>query len=249
MARTPKNGASPANGIDSGSRRISIPLADDGSIDWSGMRPSTRNRILDEVGPDIAAKLIEHNGGGGDSEMAETGPAITAENVRTAIDLMSQANALIFSMAAPHLLKHPLKRDAKTGRPLPLTIDKDIALVAFRLTDAQHDELDPRAARIAQRYATRMPEWLKKNFDAYVLGVMFLKFQAENAKNAITAQLTRDVAVYRAAQAQPQPPIDSDQPINGRDRTHTDVHTSESVPEQPDGESLEPGAEPDGGVV
>jgi hypothetical protein len=203
--------------------------------------------MIDDLGPDIAARLIQE-GKDPDAPDGETtgGPSITNENVRTALDLVSQANALVFSMAAPHLLKHPLKRDAQTGRPLPLVIDKDVALAAFKLTDAQHDELDPRAARLAQRYAARMPEWLKKNFDAYVLAVMFLRFQAENAKTAITAQITRDVAAFRATQAQPSPPADSDrQPVNGRERTHTDVHTSESAQEPPEGESLEP----DGGIV
>lgn len=244
MGRPSKNDATET----STARRLSIPLDTDGSIDWSGMRPSTRNRILDELGPDIASKLIAHNGGGDDPGMASSGVSITPANVRTALDLVSSANALLFSTIAPYLLKHPLKRDPQTGKPLPLTIDKDIALNAFKLTDAQHEELDPRAAVIAERYAGRMPDWLKKNFDVYVLGVMFLRFQAENAKNAITGQLTRDVTNFRKMQT--SPPADSDQPVNGKDRTDENVHTSGSIriTDEEKTESFEPGAEPDGGL-
>jgi hypothetical protein len=105
---------------------------------------------------------------------------------------------------------------------LPFVISAQ-ALKLMAFSDEQHKELDPRAYRIAKKYEGRLPEWLKKHLDLYILGSMFIAYTAENAKAVMETQVKLDLAlVMRAQQAEaarpqgPQPDSDVPKP-NGRD--------------------------------
>jgi hypothetical protein len=233
--------------------RISIPLNGAGGIDWDGMRGSTRSRLLDMT-PDIADRWQQETGvisNDGDGGAVSVG--LTEANVHECLDLISRANGLLFRIGVARFVKHPLKVFPDGSHP-PLVLDPDIVDQTFRLTDAQHKELDPRAYRIAQKKLGDMPEWIKKNFDLYVLGLMFLKYTADNAQTAIKAQLTRDVQTAIQNQAAPQTPPPGDaiprQPINGHAvsgmagvEPPSNAQPGSSFDAEPE-ESLEPGNAP-----
>jgi hypothetical protein len=229
MAKEEKNAVANAG-------RISLPLQSDGSINWDGVRDSTRDKFLLLLKNDpVAQEMLSPNVEG---EGVDTGlPDLSEENIRAAIDIVSQANALICKVTIPRFLKHPLLKD-KDGKPVPFNIEPDILLRSFKLTDEQHAELDPRALRLAQKHT---PEWLNKNLDLYMLIGMYLKYTAENAQKAMKDQIQRDIMRVQQAQAQAQAtrrPIDSDvHPGNGA------IHV-EPEAKKPVVESFDPGTVP-----
>lgn len=210
--------------------RLTLPLNSDGFIDLDHMRPGSAARLIELIKTDPAIRQAynEENGPPVDSDLFQ---GITEANVHAGLDILSQANALVFRMAASRFIKHPLARTSD-GKRMPLALDMDIVNAAFKLTDEQHAELDPRATRIAQKYSGRMPGWMKDNMDLVMLGSMYLKYTATNAQTAIMNQIKRDVAKAQAAAAaagvrdtNPKPDSDarpqtmSAQPTNGHDRT------------------------------
>jgi len=217
MAR-PRNDANP-DAPERGRGRISLPLTPDGTgFDFDQMRESTRERLC-QLMEDNAADIYRAAGRpvpGTETDGAEMDPfgGITLENVHTGLDILSQANALAVRMVAPRFMRHPFKRDPKTGKPLPLVIDPDILQRCFTLTETQHAELDPRAHRVAQKLSGRMPDWLKRNLDVYMLLAMYVKYTGENALTAMQTQVKRDVElVQQAATRRPVTrPVDTDRP-------------------------------------
>jgi hypothetical protein len=183
------------------------------------MRGTTKQRLhalVDEHIAEIYSQAGHPIPGVGDDPDA-TEPdlfgGITLENIRSMLDVLGQANVIAVRMVGPRFLRHPFKRDAKTGRPVPLIIDHDILAACFTLTEKQHAELDPRALRIAQKYSHKMPDWLKRHLDLYMLCGMYIKYTGENALTAMKTQIKRDIAVaQQATTKQPKSrPIDSDQ--------------------------------------
>jgi hypothetical protein len=149
---------------------------------------------------------------GADTAEPDLFGGITLENIRSMLDVLGQANIIAVRMVGPRFLRHPFKKDAKTGRPAPLVIDPDILAASFTLTEKQHAELDPRALRIAQKYSHKMPDWLKRHLDLYMLCGMYIKYTGENALTAMQTQIKRDIELVRQAAArQPKTrPIDTD---------------------------------------
>jgi hypothetical protein len=220
--------------------RIVIPLDSDGAIDWDQVRPSNRSQLLETVNNDVT--ILEHIGiaheSDGTGEEGEDGaplPEITNENIKTGLDIITQANALLFRMVAPMILSHPLK-SVQAKRKIPLQIDADIALKAFLLTEEQHKELDPRAMRLAKKY---VPAASKKYLDVWMFAAMYMKYTADNAQKAMAAQIQRDGKKMMEQVAPPSVPIDSDKkPQNGEATSMPTAFTGN------EGESLEPGAVP-----
>jgi hypothetical protein len=175
-------------------KRLSIPLTDDGFVDLAHMRASTLEKFdeLIKTDPAIRDAFQTAHGApdGGEPSLAE---GLTQANVAAGLDILQSTNALVFRIAAARFISHPVLKD-KNGKPVPLVIDPDVLQSAFSLTPKQHAELDPRAHRLALKYAGEMPEWLKKNLDLYMFGAMFLSYTAENAKNALGQQIKRDVS-------------------------------------------------------
>jgi hypothetical protein len=203
-------------------KRLSIPLNDDGFIDLASMRASSIQKFDDLIKNDPAIReAFTTSHGGPEPNLAE---GLTQANVATALDILQSTNALVFRIAAARFIKNPVLKD-KTGHPLPLVIDPDVLSKTFCFTPEQHAELDPRAHRLAQKYADEMPEWLKKHLDLYMFGGMLLSYTAQNAKLAIELQVKRDVnrvnEMWRQQQVaqpkNPQPDTDKPKP-NGHDR-------------------------------
>ena len=218
-----------------------LPLLESGAVDWDHVRPTTAQKFLDVLrnDPKVREEYNEMNGLGED-EIDPFG-GISQENIRTAIDGIAKANAAIFQFIAAKWIKHPLGLQDSNGRPLTLVIDH-ASLAKMQFTPEQHAEMDPRGVKIAQKYAGKMPEWLKKHFDLYMLAAMFLSYSAENAKSVIGSQIQKDFLRYQQAVETVKqmnrrgPQADSDvpkRPTNGVD-TNPPVEFS-----QPDGEEPE----------
>jgi hypothetical protein len=245
----PRTKLQPAEDESSRANRLVVPLTADNEIDWESVRPSQKENLLSIVNNDVA--ILEHIGMSHESghitkDGDEALPEITLENVGTGLDILAQANALLFRMLAPMVLPpHPL-RSMAAGKKVPFELDKDIVLGAFRFTKAQHEEMDPRALRLAKKY---MPEAAKKNLDIWLLAGMFLKFSADNAGNAIKLQFERDKQrISRGPQtAPPQAPVDQDN-IKGPTPVPPNGHAPEPMTAESKvddgGETLEPGQEP-----
>lgn len=212
--------------------RLSLPLTDEGVIDWEHVRPSTRQKFADIVSndPDALEAIGLSATQDGTEEGADIFEGVTEENVRVGLDIISQANALIFNAFAPKVLKHPFKKI--NGKPAPFMFNPELLKDCFTLTAEQHEELDPRALKLAQKHGNVLPEWFKKHMDVYMLVFMYLRYTAENAKRAITEQLRADIQAAQAQNAKQaaQRPIDSDaRPTNGR----TESFTESPPPPQP----------------
>jgi hypothetical protein len=205
--------------------RLSLPLTDDGQVDWDRVRTSTKEKFLDVLRTDPEVRASYNEVHGIDADAPSLGDGLTEENVAAGLDIIANVNALVFRVAAARFVKHPLLRD-QHGKPVPLVIDQDVLDAAFGLTPKQHAELDPRAKRLADKYSRDLPEWVKKNMDLYMFVSMFLGYTAQNAKTARQAQIKRDLhraqtAFHTAKANQPQnPKPDTDaQPTNGHERT------------------------------
>jgi hypothetical protein len=190
--------------------RLSIPLKEDGTVDVDQMRPSTREKFVSAIhGSTEAVKLLDPDGAkevGLDASPIEDTPdlfaGITLENIRTGLDILSSVNARVFTMMAGRFVKHPIFKDAKTGKSVPMQFDGDLVSNCFKLTAEQHAELDPRVLRIAQKHNDVLPEWFKKHVDIYMAATMFLKYQGENTIKVIQAQVERDVKLIQSRQPQ-----------------------------------------------
>lgn len=224
-------------------RLPSIPLASDGNIDWSSVRPSTASTFLNliENDPKIREHIAELNGSGGGDDAPDLFGGITQENVKAGLDILSQVNALVFRIGAARFMKSPVLRDAN-NRPLPLVIEPDILEKSFSLTEEQHKELDPRATKIVQKYSGNMPEWAKKHLDVIMFVSMYLKYTSANAQAAIVGQIGRDQTRLRKAHEE-QTRIAST-----RTQPDSDVRRTPPPPQKINGrarvenfESLEPG--------
>jgi hypothetical protein len=224
--------------------RLSIPLTSDGFVDLSSMRSSSLAK-LDHIisnDPNVRQRLDEVMG---HTESPDAFSGITEENVGAALDGFQAANAFVFRILAAKLVKHPLLKD-QHGKPLPLVLDPQILSTTFAFSAKQHAELDPRAAKLAQKYSDKMPDWLKKNLDLYMFGMMMLSYTAENAKAVVELQIKRDLALVRdqylrtVANQPKNPQPDTDvrtnsgvQPVNGHDQTPPAEFVSD-VPAPPD---------------
>lgn len=204
--------------------RISLPITEDGlSVDWAHVRPSVAAKFESLLRTDSKIKEAyeEENGISNDPGVDPFG-GVTQENVHALLDTIGKANGLIFQMVAGKWIKHPFLKNAATDKPVNLIIDPDLVKM-MGFTPKQHEELDPRATKIAQRYSGRLPKWLRENMDLYMFGYMFIAYTAENAKTVLQLQIQRDIqrieAQYAQQQAKQKRPVDSDVPkSNGVDQ-------------------------------
>jgi hypothetical protein len=193
--------------------RLSLPLTADGLVDWEHVRDSTAEKFLNIIKTDPEVRSA-YMGAAGESPASDTPifEEITEESVSKGLDTIQAANATIFRILAARFIKHPLLKDGNTGKPLPLVLDQQTLDSTFKFTEKQHAELDPRATRLAKKYSTELPDWLKKNLDLYMFASMFLAYTAENAKNAMGVQISRDLKRAQMQFAQRQ----ANQPKNPR---------------------------------
>lgn len=212
-------------------RTLSLPITDQGTLNWEGIRGSTAQKLLELLQRDdkLASEFDEARGltRGEDNEPDLFG-GVTQENIHSMLDWLSKANASLLQLVAAKFMPHPLGLKDESGKQLKLFVEPDV-LDVMQFNEKQHAELDPRALRIAKKYEHKMPSWLRQHFDLYMFGSMFLAYTAENAKAVIGVQVQRDLgriqanfAKKKAEDLRRNPPSDSDSippqaPPNGAD--------------------------------
>lgn len=187
--------------------RVSFAIKDDGSgFDFDSMRDSNKQKLAELVQKDYAA-ILEQGGMSADSGGSFDG--ISIANVAAAIDSITNLNAIGLEYIAPMFIKNPWRKD-ENQQPTPIKFAPGLCSLAFKLTAEQHAEIDPRALRLAQRFA---PKWLKDNADWVMLIQMYGTYTFQNAMKAIQWQLQKDREAYEKAMAAlpkqnipPQPP-------------------------------------------
>ncbi len=179
--------------------RISLPLKEDGTIDFDAIRPATQEKFLGAIinDPFAMEKIGLASAPDESGDGVDMFQGISEENMRAALDVLTKVNGLGFKLLAGRLIKHPFKKDEK-GKPAHFQFDADIVDRTFVLTEEQHRELDPRATRLANKYS---PEFLKKNSDVVALVGMYLMYMSQNAQLVLQHQFQRDVELVKQAQA------------------------------------------------
>src|SRR5882724_10073787 len=178
-------------------KKFVITLNAEGTaIDWSGFRDTTKDRFVSLVkgSDEVLAALdrpSEGRGGGANGSDSAKAASFMETNIKDALDLLGGLNALILRMGVAKLVKHPFKVNAETGQKMPFLIDADIATKAFTLTEAQHAELDPRLEKKLNEL--KLPGFLDKHLDWYLIGATYVKYCGENAKQAMGQQFARDL--------------------------------------------------------
>lgn len=110
---------------------ISIPVNDDGSPDWSRVKDKTRDKFREICADPSTQSLLG-------KEEAEAAPA-PKELADAAVGMYFQTMAMTFAVTKKI--------------PLPL------ASQLFRLTNEEHEKLDPLAQQVLGKY---LPEWLAR---------------------------------------------------------------------------------------
>jgi hypothetical protein len=177
--------------------RVSFPVKADGSgFDFDSMQERNRQKLVELVTAGQAEIFASGDGGGGAAF-----EGITLANVRATIDSINSMTAIGVGYVIPMAVKHPFFVD-DSGEKLPLKVDQKLLQDCFKFTDAQHEELDPRAMRLANRYS---PKWLKDNADWVMLLQMYGTYTFQNTMRAIQTQVQRDVENYKRVAATQQP--------------------------------------------
>jgi hypothetical protein len=141
--------------------RISLKLKDDGLVDWDSHRSDTKEKIVAALKNDpVVLRAL----GLGVPE------GITEENAHAALKGLAQVDAILVSIVMKFGFKMPLDPPA---------------LEAFEFTRSQLDEMVPRAARIANKYATGA---VLKYQDEIALVGMFGMYLSEQIKKAVMVQ-------------------------------------------------------------
>ncbi len=207
------------------------------AIDFNGSRETTKERFISllKASGDVL-EAVDRKPQFTASDAPTASPAFTEETVRVALDLLGTINAFALRLGVAKAMKHPFKQDAD-GRKLPFTIDADIAGKAFQLTPEQHAELDPRLK--AKMNELKLPDFLEKNLDWYLIGATYLKYCGENAKTAMGQQLARDLQLrgreefLKNAAAIKNPKPDSDAVPRVSNTRYANGHAAQTPEEFP----------------
>lgn len=219
---------------------LTLKLDDDGTVDWGRTKESTKEKFKailssDPTALEMVADALKDVGDDEEGEAGET-PHITADNVGALIDQINLGCAAGIALLVGKFKKHPILRTPQ-GQPHKLVISPDVLLKTSQLTPQQHEELDPRALKVAKKYEGKIPAAVREHMDIWLLAIMFLKYQQQNFSKMVATQVALDIraVTMKQAAAPPKPiPPDSDK-VNGQS-------TAPPPPAQDQGgESLEPG--------
>jgi hypothetical protein len=175
--------------------RVSIPLDEKGAVNWDGMRPDTREKVINAFANDPESlKAI-----GLASPLLAPGQGITDENARQALKIIAIADGYLASFVLRIFVK--------------FSLDADVARDAFTFSDKQLDEMSPRAARLANKYSSAV---ILKYQDEIALLGMFGLYLFEQMKTAIMTQAMRNMVKKQQEKPSIQvPPEGATQPVNG----------------------------------
>lgn len=232
----PENQAEPFEEQNVGSRRrtsrVSLPIGEDGSIDWEGAKPGTRERFAELVSSDPTA--LEIFAESLKSETEAVPYAITEDHVKTFLTLYGIATSYI----APVVIEKRTR-----GR---IKIPHDLASRVYAINDAQKDKLAPPGAQWANAH---VPEKIRKLIAEIGPGAEFLGGLAM-ITYAQTQQVMREweqmqklsgpANTIPSSVAPPSPP--PQQPVNGKEVTtasepiEAETGFAVSIPEEEESE-------------
>jgi len=165
--------------------RISLAMSDDDeSFDFSSMRPGTKAKFAQAVQRDLPNIYREGGIAPAEESAGPVAGGFTDENVKTALDLCTSLSAFGASFLVGRVIKNPY-----TGKPM--SFDGDIMRSTFVLTEKQHEELDPRGKRLANKY---LPKAILENSDLAMFFGMWFTYLGENTKIALKLQVERETA-------------------------------------------------------
>ena len=221
--------------------RLSIPLNEDGTINWGKVRPSQREAFGAIVANDATAlEMIGLAAGDDDSPSSTDDSAEQPENLfddlsedsaGQILDWLARGTAISFNFFISKTKKHPFLVNS-ARKSIPLTISPNILFPAFALSEEDHKNLDPKMLKEMQKHSHKMPNWVKENFNLIMLVNGFLQAQARNGMAAIAAQLQHDQNRIAAARAS----------VPNNPKPNSDA--TQAPPAEPENESLEPENEP-----
>jgi len=177
--------------------RISLKLKDDGTVDWDSHRGDTRERIVKAFANDAETlRMI-----GLSSPLLPAGQGVTDENARAILKGLATVDAMLFGFVSSTFFK--------------FHIEPKVSAQCFQFTDAQLDEMAPRAARLANKYSSAA---MLKYQDEIALAGMFGLYVSEQIKTAIVLQSMLNVRRAKDAETiQPPPEGMPGSPVNGHD--------------------------------
>lgn len=228
-----------------GTSRLSLPINEDGSIQWDSVRDATKEKFASAIANDPVALEALSSALGVTEESGEALPEemqLTDERVGVALDAFNSLFALGFGWGVKTFLKNPFQIDKRTGRPIPLEIPVPVLLQKFALTKEQHAELDPLVRKEAERHTDAIPQWVKDNYGLIMILGLWGKYSFQNGMECVKAQLMyeRQQAIKaQQASAPPVRPPDSDMKGNGDARSVRDIENGiptdwdKPMPEEP----------------
>lgn len=132
------------------SRRISIRVKDDGTIDWSQVSDTQKEAFVNAVTSDPDALEMIGAAVGDDGEVLPVGP-VTEAHIKTALEWYAKGEAY----AIPAFIKQRTR-----GK---IIIPPDVATEAYTFADTTKDTMAPDGAQFFnEEVIPNLPEWLKK---------------------------------------------------------------------------------------
>lgn len=207
--------------------RLSLPISEDGQIDWSSVRESTKEKFAAAIANDpVALEALSSALGVSGEDGQDSGDGmpeemqLTDERVGVAVDAFNSLFALGFGLAAKTFIKNPFKVDAKTHKPLPLEIPTPVLLQKFALTKEQHAELDPLVRKELEKHTDAIPQWVKDHYGLIMVLGLFGKYSFQNGMACVKSQLMFEQQQWQKAQQNlvtppPKPPDSDSAPVNG----------------------------------
>lgn len=181
--------------------RVVVPLNEDGSVNLSGMRDSTRQRLEKALSstPDLQGK---------NEPQPDTFNVVTPEHVKMILDVFSGVE----QYAVPRYLNHKIAKaiEKQTGRKalenevVQYAIDPRAVQRALTYTELQKDRLAPVGALALN---THLPDWAKQWIANVGPGAEFIAafVLIEKEKFANLIALDRMYKEERKQQEQPAP--------------------------------------------
>lgn len=171
--QSPEAEAGPANS----SSRLSLPLNNEGTIDWDRARDSQKEKFTQAVlnSPETLEMIGLAAGATGEQQ------GWSEESIRFGLDLISMVNSFVFRMASKKVMG--------------TQVDADVASQCFAFSDekdhngkSDYDKLVPPTQRLADRAIHVDPKYQ----DLILLGTALAAIVGKQAQTALEMQSERD---------------------------------------------------------
>lgn len=164
----------------SNKRRIGFPLTDSGAIDWESMHGKTKTELETVLRTDSTVIAFHR-------PPAELSERLDEKTAGAILDGISAAERVVFGK-----LFHLTARQAEQ---------------IFNFPPAAHEQLDPALVAVANKHADRLPDWLVKYKEEFVLAMALGKITFAQCMAALVLskrqqQIEREAAERQAEQEQ-----------------------------------------------